>query len=903
MRGLSLCFDHGLFYGEEKIQAGQSMKYRWIGIAGLIFAAVLGGANTVYAELAAVKITQENSWRLPKAGLDGIGGVGDWFLSNGHLCAVISGREHQTYLSPYGGVLVDLWHCEKANDQWVTFHEQYNMDKQKIPPVETIQPQVSGEHADIIVIARLDGIQSVTRFRMGLANKGVLELQTTLTRYAEGDALQMLGSNVLHPRGAMAPYTLDISGREFSIGFAQPDVDTAKPKEILKAITRADLQVLVGDQRTGTDISYGLQPVSATLMSGGERETLEPYLIASETFTIFGVFTEDYWQFARKPGAYDFIVSKLMDLDQGDTLTIEQRVIVSEVSDVASVTDQLYEGKTLVGQVDSAVAGIDVWDGNGQALTFVRPDESGQFRCRLPKGVKTVDVKVMSPWGQVQKSFNLDSALCQSGQCRLPALTTGEYGELLLPRGKTLSLIFKGLDGKPDPLLLSSLTGLTVGGKPLQTGPANNRVSLAGVASDRDRLILPVGRYRVIATRGMEYELSETEITIKPGEQWLEIEEPQRAFATPDSISADFHVHSGISMDSSLLPRERIIDFVAQGADLLVPTEHNITVDFQPLIDELGLTERLYTLPGVEVTGMLRSEQAPLTIGHSNVFPVEADPKQFLGGTLAFENKRLGQVVDLYKKTFPDSVFQMNHPRLASYDQDLAFFEHLSFGEPMDISKPLDQAPNHTLIEKLPGSDYRDIDFDVMELLSGEALASYQVLKQDWFYLLKHNLYKVATANSDSHFSKQLVAYPRTYLNVPEGQVSAQTVSRALKSGAVMGTTGPILTADLSGVGSGGTLVGREAQLTVMVQAASWVDVSLVRIFINGDLYKELPVSVAKPLSLTIPFQEDSFLVVEAQGDPGELYSIVVPNITPIAFINPIFVDVEGDGYRYNTRH
>ena len=868
----------------------------------LVLWLVLVSASAVAqaSELLAIKLTPDNIHRLPAGGLDAIGGVGDWLLSNGRLCAVISGREHQAYLSPFGGVLVDLWHCQKANDQWVTLHQMYNMDKQKIPAVETIVPKLWAGDADLIVSARLDGVESVTRYRVSNIDADVLSVQTTLSRYADGDSLQMLGSNVLHPRGVLAPYTLDTREREFSIGFAQPQVDTTKPKQILQAITRADLQVLVGDQRTGTNISYGVQPVSATLVSDGQHKTLEPYLIASETFTLFGIFTEPYWQFSRKPGGYDFIVSKFMDLEQGDTLVIEQRVIVADKSDVASVTDHLYRGKTLVGTVDSAVAGIDIHDTFGRALTFVRPDQQGHFRCRLPEGVNAIVVKAMTPWGESEQSFTLDSTLCQAGQCQLPALNTGQFGELLLPRGKTFSLIFKALDGKPDPLLLDSLTGLTVGGEPLATGLANNRVSLAGVASDRERIYLPVGRYRVIATRGMEYQLSETIIDIKPGQQTLVIAEPQRAFTTPNSISADFHVHSGISMDSSLLPRERIIDFVAQGGDLLVPTEHNITVDFQPFIDQLGLQGRVHTLPGVEITGMVRSEQAPMTIGHSNVFPVVAKPQQFLGGTLPFENKRLGQVIDSYKKTFPDSVFQLNHPRMASFDEDIAFFDHLSFGQPMDISKPLNQAPNKSLLEKLPGSDYRDIDFDVMELLSGEALSSYQVLKQDWFYLLKNNLYKVATANSDSHYSQQLVAYPRTYLQVSADDISAASVAKALKSGAVMGTTGPILNVDLSGVTSGGLMTGQHAELNISTQTANWVNVSTARIYINGELYQQLPIQADKTITLELSFQKDSFVVVEVQGEPSELYSIVVPNITPLAFINPIFVDVEGDGYRYD---
>jgi len=105
-----------------------------LAIARIIILLVISvtAAHNSLADYRAYKITADNITQLPIGGMDAIGGVDDWLLSNGQLCAVISAPHHQTYLSLHGATLVDLWHCDRANDQWVTIHDQHNMDKMKI---------------------------------------------------------------------------------------------------------------------------------------------------------------------------------------------------------------------------------------------------------------------------------------------------------------------------------------------------------------------------------------------------------------------------------------------------------------------------------------------------------------------------------------------------------------------------------------------------------------------------------------------------------------------------------------------------------------------------------------------------------------------------------------------------
>ncbi len=626
-------------------------------------------------------------------------------------------------------------------------------------------------------------------------------------------------------------------------------------------------------------------------------------MMGNETFSILGVFVEPFYSFGRKHGVLSFLRSQWMDIEDGEILRFENRILLADKSDVAAITNRLYDGVWVSGELDVADAAITVSNKEGPQLSYLRSSD-GHFRFRLPQGSNNFSLTVLSDGSQRQYHFTV---VDESMEQQLGKLDSGGVARLLLPRGEAMSIIFHGIDGTADPLLMSELTGLTVGGKPLLSAAENNRVSLAGFDGDISELSLAPGKYRVIASRGIEYDAKEVVLELSVGEvRPLNMPALQRVVNTEGLMNVDFHVHSGISMDSSLLPRQRIIDFVAQGGELLVASEHNITVNLEPLIHSMGLANKLRSFAGVELTGMARSEEAPMTIGHSNVFPVQANSQRFMGGTLPFEGRRLGQIIGDYKEQFPSSIFQLNHPRAAIYDDDLAFFDHLSIGKSYQPALPINAESNRSLVESLPGSEYQDIDFDAIEILNGEAMDTYELNKRDWFSLLRQGYRKVATANSDSHSSHQLVAMPRNYLTLEADSPAAvdeAALVAAIKSGKVMGSNGPIIRLRLAGAGPGDTAVAEKAELVVSVDAAPWVVVDRLRVYINGELYRLLPIAAGESQRLALDFQEDSFVTVEVSGDisgeAGELYRIVAPGMRPLAFTNPVFVDPQGDGLNF----
>ncbi|NND66085.1 MAG: CehA/McbA family metallohydrolase, partial [Halioglobus sp.] len=587
-------------------------------------------------------------------------------------------------------------------------------------------------------------------------------------------------------------------------------------------------------------------------------------------------------------------------LEVGATLTLRQPIHVGNRSDAAVITDRFYSGSSVTASFNTANVGVNVTDSEGRALTHARAALNGTVRFTLPADVERAVFTARTPWDRHERevAINGDTDL---GEITLAAPTTVQ-----LPRGETMSLTFVRAEGPQavfhDNLFFADFFDAAAAGQRRLRGPESPRVDLAGTGEDPATVTLPQGRYTVYATRGPEFSVTRTELALTSNEATLDIAPPQRVLATPGLVNADFHLHSGLSFDASISPQQRVTDFVAQGGEVLTATEHNVTYDIAPVVEAMGLAETVFTLPGVEITGMVRTEVTPTTIAHSNVFPVPADTNAFMGGTLPFENRRLGQVIGDYKARYPGSIYQLNHAREASRDDDLAFFNHLSQGESYDPTRPLNEMPNAYLTQELPGTDYRDIDFDAMELLNGKAYDLYEVLREDWFSLLKQNHYKVATANSDSHKSSTIAAYPRNMLVVANDDVAELTASdvlQALKKGRLYGTTGPMLEIELAGAGPGETVQGTGGELVITARCADWVNVNEARVWVNGEIAHTLALQSDIPVRLQITVASDSFVFVEVEGQAADTYKAILPGFHPFAFANPVFIDVRGDGWRF----
>ena len=226
-------------------------------------------------------------------------------------------------------------------------------------------------------------------------------------------------------------------------------------------------------------------------------------------------------------------------------------------------------------------------------------------------------------------------------------------------------------------------------------------------------------------------------------------------------------------------------------------------------------------------------------------------------------------------------------------------------------------------------------DFDALELLRAEGFAAagpdawyaeFKSVRDDWFALLSQQTPSAFTKGlglSAAHFSLDTpVGQARTYLKVGATAPTQDTLAlvlTALKSGAAVASTGPLLDVSIGAVGPGGLVSGPVSSVSMVIglSAADWVPVDEVRIVVSGSSTPiQVPLSsftasttdfTLRTATVTVPLPagKDAWLVVEAgvarnqtgAYRAGTPWNSIMKGIYPIAITNPIFVDVTGGGY------
>jgi hypothetical protein len=670
---------------------------------------------------------------------------------------------------------------------------------------------------------------------------------------------------------------------------------------MLRGIVAADAHVLVGGDLIEPGLAYGIALERAELRrAGGEAAPVATFSITGESFTMTGIFARPFWVGGRgeAPGVLELAQLPLMDLDAGDVLVLERRIRVGERADVASVTDAYFAGGAeLSGRVDDADARLFVSTAAGAPVSQLRPRADGAFSLRLPRGAYRL--RAVAPGGrEVAREFALDGA-----PLALQPLALGAGARLRLPRGQTFRLVFVGEEGTDDPRFDDDLLDFRVNGEEIPAGPVVNALSLAGLPGDPAEVVLAPGRYRVLATNGPEYEIRETRLALAAGEvATLAIEAPPRALETPGWIAADLHVHSAESFDTSWPLARQLAAFAANGAEVLVATEHDRIFDPRPTLARLGLEDRLVGITGVEVTGAYAGGEVPYTIGHLNVYPMQRDPLAFRGGAPRSEGRRVRTLLAELGRGDGAPFVQLNHPR--DHDrhaiEDGAYFTHLAVaGKPYDPTRPLDAKPNRVLAERDPATGLRDLDYDGVELLNGPDANRFRLVRADWLSLLLQGEVQVGVGNSDTHRAGEVPGLPRSYVALADDRVAGfdeAAFFSALRKGRAFATTGPLLDVKLGEAGPGERFSGRRGMLRVAVAAASWVPVERLLVHRDAEIVVERAIARGDAVELPLEFARDGFVVVEVEGVPDPTYRALLPGFTPLAVANPIFVDADSDG-------
>jgi len=147
---------------------------------------------------------------------------------------------------------------------------------------------------------------------------------------------------------------------------------------------------------------------------------------------------------------------------------------------------------------------------------------------------------------------------------------------------------------------------------------------------------VPPGTYDVFVSRGPEWDVAVVrKLKVTPEGAEL-VARLHHVIDSRGWYSADFHVHAAPSPDSSVPLPHRIIEFIADGIDMLTSTDHNIVTDYAPTIKALGVGNLIGTIMGDEITtaswgisALSRCRKTSRGQARARCWPTAVPPKTF----------------------------------------------------------------------------------------------------------------------------------------------------------------------------------------------------------------------------------------------------------------------------------
>jgi hypothetical protein len=957
-----------------------------------------------WGQFVAEQVTTGNAAIHLFGGSDAFGGIGDWYLSNGVIEAIIDDVGPQEDLIPLlgasappkqnvnaatGGTVLDLGLVGRNNDQIPQIYTIGGLIATNYFLAKTISATVGVGEATITVTGGLagfdpidpDDLAVVTEYRAA-GTDPFLTLTTTVTNHHPTETAAGLGGLIdvfAWSNQSIIPFS-PLVDRGFSHRPGIVGIETPAYVAGPGNITPADGIMDPPSGTTAGEVAYGLLGVEISIDQDGQGVGNPP--VVTPVDLLFGPNSKAFTAMGNFP---------VGDLGPGGVLRYTRRVYVGGRNDVASVANAMITEIATrtgfgIGTISRAggasglpasviatktggaeTPGFDV----GAPVTQFRTDANGDFLgVVLPVGTYDLEFRAFE-----RDPVNVTDVTVSTGlDTPVPFPAMSDVGTVVLMVHELLPgpdplvpgrITFKGIDGTPDPRFRKDYEAFLLRpGQPPEDvlpeayagGPAQqNYVILAdGTAS----VELRPGRYELFASRGPEYSVHRRRLSLRAGQEKKRRFRLRKLVDTTGALSADFHVHSAKSYDSAAPLRDRLAGYACEGVEVVVATDHDYQVDYSPFIEELGIGSYITSMVGAEATGVLANLPIfPEGIGHINAWPMQVEPllprdgaiqKEYVAPNFVFSRLRAKGA----------QVVQYNHPRTIAGPPGgakLGFFNNIGY----DPDLPIDTSPNDLLLSRdITGvssvwnpDGFRNIDFDVIEVANRQDLVDYLATRRDWFSLLNQtNRATVSgtvpfipgTAVSDSHHlswaptpNGSITGFPgyfRTYVRGSGDDPSSLdtfTFNENVRSGNMVGSNGPYIefSVESSGggetAGLGETLAATDVILHIRVQASNWIPVEEVRVIANGSVlmsFDETTSPQVKPpprrpwyrskfrvvrfeAAIPVTPAADTYFLVEAGAklsplsSPPEFVEKLVPNMVPLAFTNPIFVDTNGGGF------
>lgn len=790
--------------------------------------------------------------------VDGV--YGDFALTNDQLVAVIAypkrGRNANMTVRDVGGCLIDLTRRDRQSDQLSAYYPGAQLRDLKFGGISVEAPEVyeASELDRVFVKAR-----RVTLRLVATPHEKEPDVEVAYT-LEDGRPFVELTTTFTNRR--TAPADVDLvdairADRSFEHGPESP----------------ADL-FWAYDKHFGQ--AYGVLAEGHDIQGSNARRLMLRYRTRDGKVSVRLAPGESY-RLTRRiiPGANLFDVRRVADRLAGKP----DRSVRLTVKDTAG----------------QPVAAADVVLAiGGKRTAWGRTDDQGQTQLAPVAAAGTLTVSAQA---HGSKEVPLAADAPESLSVELPEAGT-VVAKITDEQGGTIpcKVQFIGRDGTTSP----------------DFGPDSGEIAVKNLYYSHDgrfRRALAPGAYDVIVSYGPEYNAVFTKIDVKRGQEASLEAKLIRAVKTDGWISADFHSHSSPSGDNTSSQLGRVLNLLCEHVEFAPCTEHNRLSTYDPHLKRLKAERRMGTCVGIELTG------SPLPLNHQNAFPLVLRPNTQDGGGPTADADPEIQIERLALwDGGSDKLVQVNHP-----DLGWMFRDRNGDGEPdsgfsgmfghMDV---IEVHPLHTIFGK-PVGTYNG--------------APHNNTIYNWLQLLNQGRRIPGVSNTDAHYNFHGSGWLRNYLKSPTddpAEIRTLDVVHAAERGHLVMSTGPFLEVKLRAAGSqkaeaipGDDLAapGGKATLSVRVQCPNWFDVDRVQVFLNGrpaealnftrqsasDRFSDGTVKFEQEIPLNL--ERDTHVIVVAIGEQSKLGPVMGPEHAadlPVAVSNPIFVDVDGGGFKAN---
>ncbi|MBN1902892.1 hypothetical protein JW926_16330, partial [Candidatus Sumerlaeota bacterium] len=590
----------------------------------------------------------------------------------------------------------------------------------------------------------------------------------------------------------------------------------------------------------------------------GEKASYTRYLVVSDKN--FAKITDFAYEMREKK--FGFVTGRVIDADSKKPISdVEARFIISRL-------------------------GEDIVKSFPYTRAFT--DANGNFEVTLPEGTYFISSKAYARKSeQVRYSFPVKD---------------GESYAIELKASPTSKLKFTCRDKDTKELLPCKLTFINIPPTvPFDRGPLGFFSRNVYYSATGDETIeAPTGHYKVIFSRGMEYDACEQEIFIYYTRENVINAELKHIIDVPGYVSADVGIKTNNSYNCYITPEERVVAAAAEGVEYLVSGDTNQATDLSGAVAAKGLQKFVKTGVGKRLEFM-----GEKNLGNILVWPLGQKDLSAAKDHKELEAGNPSQLMSVLRSKYPDSLIQVDR---AIFPLE-GYFTHYEYHKD---KKPV-----------IEDSDF-SYDFDLLDIWDGKR----QGIIRDSLNLLFHTWFAGYDKIKPFGGSKSVLGwgeelgYPRVYIasNTDDpSQINESEILDSVRKGRYIITNGPIIKFTINGQPTGSLITDTDgrADCHLEIMAPPWAPTSYIDLNMDGVFFRRIIQPPSKEVmrfpsgrtpkgseDFEISITKDSIITIEVActSEGGDLSPVVPPHpyqqggVRAFAITAPIFIDFDGNG-------